>query len=213
MLISDDILFVHPPKTGGLAVTDFLIKNLPGKIIITVPEGHHAPSDKVQVMRGSRHENLPQAVKFLNKTGRRLSDFRKILAVIRNPYEMEVSAFYYLRLGYAHDKGRAQDIAKEGDFDRFCREVPYPSFGARPIESWYTINGTSPPNLHVIRAENLTREITDAIADVCTIQTPMRHLNKTKHNDWREYVNKINEPYIFEKYKWLFQFYERVQFE
>ena len=211
MLVSQDVLFIHPPKTGGLSVTQFLINNLPGEIIITVPEGHHSPSDKVRVMRGQRHENLPQAEKWLKVLGRKLSDFKAIVAVIRNPYEIEVSQFYYLRLGYPHDQGPGQEIALSGDFDRFCREVPYPHFGARPIESWYTVNGASPSNLVLIRAENLVREMTDAIAQVCPIKKPMPHLNATQHKDWREYVNSVNEPLIYAKYKWLYQFYERFR--
>ena len=98
-----------------------------------------------------------------------------------------------------------------GDFDRFCREVPYPHFGARPIESWYTVNGASPTNLVLIRAENLVREMTDAIAQVCPIKKPMPHLNATKHKDWREYVNSVNEPLIYAKYQWLYQFYDRFR--
>jgi len=124
MLITDDILFIHPPKTAGMSVTAFLIRNLPGQKLLTVPEGHSPDDPSVTALPGIRHENLPQAVERLAELGRELEQFRFVIAIIRNPYAMEVSRFHYLRLGHPWDAGPLQKLALAGDFDSFAREAP-----------------------------------------------------------------------------------------
>lgn len=176
-----------------------------------MPPGHEHAG--VTALPGKRHENLPEAVARLAELGRLVSDFVRILAVIRNPYDIEVSRFHYWQRGHPWDRGPLQDLAMAGNFDRFVRESLYPYIRAPvPIESFYTIDGEMPANMRLLRQERLATDLAHALAGICEITQPLTYVNTTKHAHWRDYVTRDNEPYIFTKYRWLFQFYERATF-
>ena len=65
---------------------------------------------RVTVMDGPRHERLAGVRDALTGLGRRLGDFKAILAAIRNPYDMEVSRYHFLRLGYQGIPGLARGL-------------------------------------------------------------------------------------------------------
>ncbi len=212
MLISDHVLFLHPPKTAGISITEFLLKNLPGQKILTVPNGH-ANSNRVQVVRGIRHETLPEAVDRLSEFGRSLSDFDVVLAVIRNPYDLEVSRYHYLRKSDPADAGLLQQLALTGDFDRFARQAPYPFLYPRSIEQWYTLDGRVPSNVRLARFENLQSDLSDALRPYCSMRRRLPHLNASGRGAWPPYITRENEPYLYSKYQWLFRFYDRAHFD
>jgi hypothetical protein len=98
MIISDDVLFLHVRKTGGTSASQFLLETLPTPI-------HYfcrAPNATVR-RKGLTHENgnphqiLADARDYLRRQGRTLSDFRMIMAVVRNPYDHFVSHYSYQR--------------------------------------------------------------------------------------------------------------------
>src|SRR5204862_3166773 len=62
---------------------------------------------KLRRIAGTRHENLVQAAQVLAPLGRKLGDFEIVLALIRNPYDLEVSRFRYLRRGHLGVPGLA----------------------------------------------------------------------------------------------------------
>jgi hypothetical protein len=123
MLFNDKVLFLHVPKAAGTSVTSLLIHNLAGPITITEPAKplsrqvpirtqatlafkrlRHELSllfrPRLRRIAGTRHENLAQASEALARLGRKLDDFEMVLAIIRNPYDLEVSRFHYLRRGH-----------------------------------------------------------------------------------------------------------------
>jgi len=210
VLFNSDVLFIHVPKAAGMAVTQYLIDNLPGPTTLAVPAGHAPPGRhrKLRVVDGTRHENLPEAVEKLRALGRPLDSFRLGIGVIRNPYALEVSRFHYYRLGHPWDRGLLHDIAMTGDFDRFCREAPSPyTQRPKPIETYYTIDGAMPPNMRLLRAEQLADDLVSALGRP---KIPLVRVNGSPHGHWSEYITPQNEPYIFEKFRWLFQFYPRM---
>ncbi len=207
MLFTDEVLFIHPPKTAGMAVTEYLIANLPGTKTLTVPAGHASSSPDVVVVTGRRHENLPEAAERLRELGRTVDGFRVILAVIRNPYDLEVSRFHYYQLGHPWDAGLLQDLAMTGDFEAFVRGATYPYIRApRPIESFYTLDGVIPRQLRMLRTERLAEDLSAILGRP---RVPLRSVNATQHGHWSEYLTSQNEPLIYDKYRWLFQFYPR----
>ena len=135
MIYSKDVLFIHVPKTGGMAVTDLLLKVLPRPVCYSHP--HEAdpalPPDIIQFI-GDRHESLPEARDILAQRGCTLEQFRLILAVIRNPYAIEVSRCCYLQNGNPVDRGHNQDHAVSGDFEAFARDSDDHGDGVRPVE-------------------------------------------------------------------------------
>jgi hypothetical protein len=196
MLFTSEVLFIHAPKTAGMAVTRYLIETLPGEKFITLPAGHERSAEGATVLPGRRHETLAEARDILAMRGRALDDFRHIVAVIRNPYEIEVSRFGYHRVGLPWDSGPAHEIAMSGDFARFVREVPYPQRAPVPIERYYTIDGRMPRNLRLLRHERLEADLRalfgpgrlEAWLRRVSQRTrpPLQRLNKSRHGDWRE---------------------------
>lgn len=240
MLFDDKILFIHVPKTAGVSVTKFLIDNLPGPVTLAEGPDHADPAAalpvqvraklgvkrllrrmrvgvpaKVRLIDGKRHERLNGARTKLAAIGRRLEDFRAILAVIRNPYDLEVSRYHYLRRGYHGVKGAAealeQKIALEGDFEQFAINAPYHGQLPANIERWYEIARRMPPNLRILRFENLETDLNRAVAEIYPVTVPLPRLNATQHDPYASYLTPKAEAAIYIKYLWLFerQFYAR----
>jgi hypothetical protein len=210
MLFDDRFLFLHTPKTGGMSVTRFLIDNAPGRFTLSVPP-HVKPPAGATVIAGTRHERLRQAASRLAALGRKLDDFDAVVAIMRNPYDIEVSHYFYKQLGHPWDRGRAQDLALARDFLAFAREAPF--YGNLParIEDWYELDGKMPENLRIIRFENLREELYDFVRGLCPISQELRNLNRTRHAPYLSFLNPESEEAIYCKYRWLFDrgFYGR----
>ncbi|HEY6578008.1 MAG TPA: sulfotransferase domain-containing protein [Rhizomicrobium sp.] len=239
MLFNDRLLFLHVPKTGGTSVTSYLIRNLRGGVTITEPRDRLPAPDrvstlarmkfgvrrlrrqlallrrpKVRRLAGTRHETLTEASETLARLGRRLEDFETIVAVIRNPYDLEVSRFHFFRRGHLGVAGLAQEYAEElalaGDFAAFARKAAYHGRLPGRIEDWFEIDGRMPANLRIIRFEKLETDLHCALASLCTA-APLPRLNASAHAPYKEYIAPAIEEAIYRKYRWLFDrgFYPR----
>lgn len=202
MLFTDRILFIHVPKTAGMSVTQFLIDNAPGATL-SVPKGHAPAQLDVREIEGLRHERLHEASAILATSGRKLSDFEIILAVIRNPYDLEVSFYYQKRKSQPWIRGRAKELAM-GSFLEFARHAP---LGKRPptrIEDYYELDGAAPANLRILRYENLERELYDAVRPILPITHSLGRYNAEPHPPYRDFHTPDVEEAIYRKYRWAF---------
>lgn len=242
MLFDDRLLFVHVPKTAGIAITNFLIHNIPGSMTLTEPSG--APDASVQlparvraklklkrlltvsrlwyprrvrVVDGKRHERLVEARETLARFGRSLDDFHTILAVVRNPYDLELSRYHFLRLGYhgieGLARGREQRLAMVKEFEQFALSAPFGGRQGVRIEQWYEIDGRMPENLCLLQFETLEDELLRAFGDIYPVTTRLRRENASSHGPWRTYLTPASEGAIYRKYQWLFDkgYYAREQ--
>jgi hypothetical protein len=232
MLFNDDLLFLHAPKTAGTSVTSFFIANLP-RVTLTEPSDgpgratgmtrgarlklalrrlrRHAGMlvrPQVTVIKGSRHETLAEAAAILQKQGRSLESFRAIVAIVRNPYDLEVSRYHFFRRGYHGIPGAAHELAEvlaqAGDFAEFALKAPYHGRLPSRIEDWYEIDGHMPANLHTLRFENLEADLYALVAQFHPIRTKLPRLNATEHASYTSYLTPATEEAIYRKYRWLF---------
>src|SRR5215211_8547984 len=123
MIFCRELLFLHVPKTGGMSVSEYLVRVLPPPVYYTRPDGHGlltVPEGVVE-MSGKRHETLAQACDVVAAHGFRLPEFRAILATIRNPYDLEVSRYTHLQQPYSVNRGRIWAAAMNEDFPTFAR--------------------------------------------------------------------------------------------
>jgi hypothetical protein len=95
MIFSDQLLFLHVPKTGGMAVTGVLLSLLHRPVDYTQPEPLNRRDDGLIYIRGVRHETLSDAERILPRYCHSLERFTSSLAAIRNPYYPEVSRYAY----------------------------------------------------------------------------------------------------------------------
>ena len=240
MLFNDKVLFLHVPKAAGTSVTSFLIRNLAGPVTMTEPSYRLWTSDqapavaqvklafkrirhelslllwpRLRRIAGTRHENLGQAAKLLAPLGRKLEDFEMVLAVIRNPYDLEVSRFHYLRRGHLGVPGLAHTCAERlalaGDFTAFAHRAPYHGRLPGRLEAWFEIDGRMPSNLHVLRFESLDQDLRRVLMPFSSGASALPCLNASKHESYAQYLSPEIEGAIYNKYRWAFDrgFYRR----
>jgi hypothetical protein len=125
------MLFVHVPKTGGMSTAEYLLTVLPRPVYYTGPDtGEEETDTGIVQVPGRRHQSLEHAKNVVREYGFDIFEFPLILAVLRNPYSLEVSRYAYLRTGHRWDRGADQKLALTGNFEAFVSaegsvEIPW----------------------------------------------------------------------------------------
>lgn len=203
MIFSKDLVFLHVPKTGGMSLTRFLLDMLPKPVYYVAPLVPLEQREGITHIQGIRHENLENADAILSAHGMELKTIPLILSVIRNPYELEVSRYAYLRKGQLVDQGFNQDLAISADFTSFAEHsLPHTK---RPIESYFRRHGQVPPNLKVARFETLEKDVREILGSIgLTSLTALPRDNASSHGDYRLYYNSRAEKSVYRRYQWVF---------
>lgn len=195
-----------------MSVSDALLKTLAGKVRYAVQDGHASSPFRVKVITGRRHETLAEADAYFESMGleNRLATFKFIMTMVRNPYEMEVSRFHYLRKGHAWDKGPAQKLALAGDFPGFVAGSSW-WFDFR---DYYTVDGQVPDNLYIVRYEDFEQTMQLNFGSCFKKPFKTKRVNKSHDTDYRDYYTKDLEPLVYRKYQWIFDkgYYPRELF-
>jgi hypothetical protein len=216
MLFSKQLLFIHVPKTGGMSINKCLLATLPRPLYYVRPR-HEQPIQDTGVIDivGGRHLPLRAACDVVSRHGFEIEQFPLILAVIRNPYSLEVSRYAYLQSGQPWEAGRNQELALTTDFETFALNSSVHG-GSVAIEDYYTLDGVIPTNMRIVRFENLAEGLCGALAVAGVhIESSLPHINISRHGDYRSYYTAAAEEAVYRRYKWVFdqQFYERLDLE
>jgi hypothetical protein len=201
------------PKTAGMSMTELLKTCLSGRVFITEP-GARKVLENVVYLSGKRHETLCDAESFFIYLNKSIFDFKKVFCVMRNPYDLELSRYSYLRLGHAHDKGPAQEIALSSDFKGYLANAPF--FGMNPprFNLYFTFNGVLPDNLIVLRYETLAQDIDRYMSPYLKPGGKLPSINKSRHKSYSKVYDKEAEELCFLRHRWFFEkgFYSRETF-
>jgi len=141
VILGSRVLFVHVPKTGGMAVTRYLLAALPRPVWYSHPDRDPTLDEGVVQVKGIRHETLAEAHAIAARLGIDAARLPLLIGVLRNPYALEVSRFAYLQKGHAWDAGVNQDLALAGDFTAFATQSTDHGGSERPIEAYFEIDG------------------------------------------------------------------------
>ena len=163
------------------------------------------------IIEGRGHENIIAARRILSEYDKTLESFKAIIVAIRNPYDLMVSNYFFMRKTYKYNQHRENfQIAQENNFEDYAIKV-----GFAPLENWMTIEGNRPQSLRIIRFENLQKDF-DSLAQEFGFQSvKLPHINPSSHDHYSKYLTKTSEAAIYKKFKYLFDqgFYERHSFK
>jgi hypothetical protein len=215
VIITPHLMYVHIPKTGGMSLTKYFAETLAGPVYAVQPLTAAVPLNAI-VVEGQRHETLQEGLEIAERLGVATSDIRLFLATVRNPYALEVSRYAYLRLGHEYDRGFNQNLALNYDLATFARLSDYHRPGHR-IHDYLEAPQSVSKRVATVRIEDLD-SLAATLAAYDVEFDPSRaipRINQTKHGHWRDVLleNPDAEPYIFERYKELFDagMYERLE--
>lgn len=130
---------------------------------------------------GGSHDNLKVSARIMESRGKSLSDIQAVLVPIRNPYDLMVSNYYFLRQSYEKNpKVRTRKnfaLAMESTFKEFCMKTSVPDF-----TNWITVSeGMHTPNIELIYFENLNGSLRDIAAKYGIEEKfPVPHINASK---------------------------------
>ena len=159
---------------------------------------------------------MQEAADILAEHGRAIEEFRLILAVVRNPYDLQVSHFEHKRKAHVLKRHHSDDpvarLARSNDFAAFVKNAPF--YRASRIESYYQLKERNLPALRIVRFEQMAKDLRDALSSIGVENGfELPHRNKTVgRRDWRDYLTPETEAAIHGKFGFLFDFYPRHLF-
>jgi len=215
VILGSRVLFVHVPKTGGMAVTRYLLAALPRPVWYSHPDRDPTLDDGVVQVKGIRHETLAESFAIAARHGIDAARLPLLIGVLRNPYALEVSRFAYLQKGHAWDAGPNQDLALAGDFTAFATQSTDHGGSERPIEAYFQIDGRVPPTMRILRQESLHDQLPRTLRDA-GIEVPgtatLAAENESRHGPWLDYYTRAAAEAVAARYRWVFDrgFYDRL---
>ncbi|MYE22471.1 MAG: methyltransferase domain-containing protein [Gammaproteobacteria bacterium] len=206
MILNEHFLFIHQPKTAGKSLTRFFLEAWERPIRGFISSGQsrelaEVMGEGVSLEVGTAHDNLIAAARFLEREGKSIHDLKAVIVGIRNPYDLAVSTYFFLRdrARYEPDRPRFRRAAAV-DFETFWRTEP----PTTPPERWLTLRGKPLANLRHIRFESIAEDLR-ALADEFDFRdATLPHLNPSKHRHYSEYMTPEVEEAIFTRFRYFF---------
>ncbi|MFC6634833.1 sulfotransferase domain-containing protein [Microbulbifer taiwanensis] len=214
MLWNKNFLFLHYPKTAGKSLTKVFVNSWERPIKGYLSRGQFnelqdCDQNGLELNLGRGHENMGQALGIMSGDGVSYDDLTAIFICMRNPYDLMVSNYHFMRKTFKQNKDNKNfQAAVENSFEDYCSLLSV----ASPL-NWFTIEGKVPEKMELIRFEGLS----DNIADLCRkygfSMPDIPHLNKSEHTHFSEYVTEKAEEEIYKKFNFFFEsgFYSRYE--
>src|SRR5262245_2434260 len=166
ILFNKQLLFVHNPKTAGTSLLHYLGERLVGPV-------YRAGVKEI----GTHHPSLSMALGYACAiTKNRVQDFRRIISVVRDPYDREISMYVYFRDVLNRSPTLAEDLndselesavsmAGQLEFREYLVWL-WKKFGTCDVwqsRCYYrTAEGRIPKSLYVIKMERLEQDLAAA---------------------------------------------------
>jgi hypothetical protein len=218
MIFSEDIIFIHIGKTGGISCSLYLLNHLRGPIHFCHRKADleldrlHLPRDDIQPHTdcpGGRHSSLAEALNFIQRLdGRTLDDFERVIAVIRDPVALEYSWYKHLQKPDVQQSRmpRARRLATLS-FEEFLGQAPHHRPGYSQ-EAFFLLDGAMPANLHLVRFERLAEEFPYCVAGYldCSSPPPLPHANRTVYDSTlTDDLTPLALARIKRRHRWLLE--------
>jgi len=217
MLWCEDYCFVHIPKTAGKTLTRFFVQAWPHPVSGFISRGQvdelaDCELEKTNIQVGRGHENLAESARIIAETGGDILAMKGIFCAIRNPYDLMVSNYHFMRERFETKANRERPnfiVAAENDFTDFCEKVSVSS-----PRNWMTLDGEQPENLQIIRFERLNDDLMAYAEKFGYAKPTLDHLNASSRAHYSEYLCARSEEAIAKKFDYFFEqrYYERERF-
>ncbi len=139
MLYNKDFLLLHYPKTAGTSASVYFCRNFEKPIYGSVspglvPQIGLGPQDGVHLLTEGDHWNFSKAQSHLAGEGMDIANLKAVILPIRNPYDLMVSHYGFLRRTYENVPDlRTRPVFKlaaESSFGEFCAQVKAVDFAS-----------------------------------------------------------------------------------
>lgn len=209
ILFNHELLFVHNPKTAGTSLLDYLSRRLAGQV-------HQAGVRDI----GTNHPSLERALTHACAvTGNRPDQFRRLIGVVRDPYDREVSMYLYYRDVLASSPSLARDLndpLMERNV-RMAARLPFGDYLAwlwsehGTCDIWHSrgfyrmSDGLKPASLCVLKVERLKQDIADALNGLELLESgPIPRLNTSQREATDSYYDERSADLVTASYDWMF---------
>jgi len=202
MLVSESLIFVHNPRTGGSSVREYLKKALPDKYY---PAADTSMGEKEKVW--VTHQGIGIAYQYASRLG--FDPFKiPTIVCIRNPYSLTLSGYQYLSQRWGNKIG---DL--EGTFSKYLSNLflktPREKLEGMansphgPFSGFLLIGDRVPPNLTVARTESLSKDVTNFLGKLTGPRPAFDfpHINRSKHEHFSSYYTGKEEEIVYRMYK------------
>lgn len=191
MLLEDKkLIFLHIPKNAGTS-----IELMFGRVW------------NAQVPRPSPEwpEELPRHATYLDYSSRPDFDHYTTFAVVRNPWDRVVSAYFFdvqkAALGKHLDKHNRALAARGASFEEYVRGADYTKNLLRPQLRWLCDSEKRIAVAHILRMEQLASDF-ERMAAQLNIKAPeIPHANRTSHKPYSEYYTQETQDIVANAYK------------
>ncbi len=223
---NDNTLFIHIPKTGGVTAKRYLEEHLPGfksSKAAGFPIGHIRLCDVGKT------------------TGRRLGSFQHIIAILRDPYEQQLSSWQFhshrylggcrnliSRVAIEHTSIEAWLQDKDGQFEQWYANSAYADIWYHEIYDtpqwqglyhwWMDLEGQAfNGEFHLLNHANLATELRDTVKEITG--TGVKELPLPGIYNKGRYTGGVEEHYtpkaykaVEDKFQWAFtHFFKKHQ--
>lgn len=200
--LKNNFLFIHVPKTGGNSIQLILEKYSDDKII-----NADETMDKFGIMNDiypiEKHSPLSLYRSLLD-----IDVYNSLykFCVIRNPWEMVISYYFYFTNNYNDFK--ANPVRSNFWSERLFMEVV--NLYIKPLRYFIcTNNGKIDDEMDfIIKYENIENEFYYVLDGLKIPREPLQHKNKTQHRHYTEYYTKRLKSIIYEKFKEEIDFFD-----
>jgi len=195
MIFNDRLLFIHNGKTGGRSCAQVLLEKLRYPIFNCHQDAEREAKRKnldpkiTAVTNCSLHSTLRESRPIVRAAlGMEIDAFDKILVVIRHPFTLEFSFYKHLRKARVRERRRLTQpellVLADGNFRDFVEHAPFHR-ADHPQEAFFLIDEKIPPNVQLIRFENLAAEFLEAVRPYVRdgVDLTMPHINRTDYDE------------------------------
>lgn len=206
MLISQNLMFIHHARTGGVSVQQHIRATLPGEYY---PYADPRMSDGQKAW--VTHQGLEVAWQYARHLGLD-PDALPALVVIRNPYDLALSGYLYLKQRWG-DKVPDLEDRFDAYLENLWQKTPqatkdkWQASEYGQYQDYLVQGGRRPPNLTVGRFENLAGEVDAFLRERLGIRYAgeLPHANATRHEHFSNYYGDREEALVYRMWQNAFE--------